>query len=186
MAEARSARRVVPLFAALSALSILQGILDFGAPALLGTRPFAFTYSLASHGAPLLFLAIFLHNAGLALLLPGVGFLAMRAERREANRRALRVILLTTAIAAAAMGLVYVLGGRGTFDLKHALILLAGETAALLLVALAAFRAMAPMVAARPDDAAWTRALVALRAPIAVSLALLALLAALETSGPLA
>lgn len=169
------------LLATLATASILQGIADFGGALLLGAPLFGFTTTIADHFGPLgLYLAIFGHNLGLACLMPGIGYLAARAERTKNGRRFLGRLLLSALGLAMAAGLIYILRGPGHFTLGIALPILAGEAVAILYVGWLAHAQFARFDEHPPNETTLREALAHTRTPLLYAATALALLAAAE------
>lgn len=176
-----SPRTQVALLATLAAAAIAQGVADFTGAAMVGAPLFSFTHGIAERFGPLgLFAAILAHNVGLACLIPGIGYLAARAEDASDGRVLLGRVLFVGLVAAMGAGLLYVLRGPGDFTLGIALPLLAGEAAAVLYVAHAAHAQFARFRAAPPDEKTLGEALQGVRVPLAFGASALAVLAAAE------
>lgn len=128
-------------FAVLATLSLLQGWVDVLLPAMRGETPFGFLFTMTERfGAGFFVAYIFLHNLGLACLVPGYGFLAAWFERRTVNRFLIG-ILLTGAVAASLMVAIYfILSAPHLFELPLALALLVGEACGVLALAVASAR----------------------------------------------
>lgn len=99
----RRAPRIGTYFVAgaslLAAFSLLTGFFDVALPALVDRPRFPILFALAgAFGPGYLFVHIFLHNLGLALLVPGVGLLAASFEKDPRNRRHIGPILAIAAI----------------------------------------------------------------------------------------
>jgi hypothetical protein len=93
---------------ALLVLSVVTGIYDVLLPALAGARPF---YHLAkfldAFGYFYLYLHIYVHNLGLACLLPAVGLMAMYYEKKTQFRPLILNVLAFTSLIALYSGLIY-------------------------------------------------------------------------------
>jgi hypothetical protein len=128
-------------FTVLATLSLLQGMVDVVIPTLRGEDPFGFIYSMTERFGPGFFIAyIFVHNLGLASVVPGFGFLAAWFERRTANRFLVGLILLGAVVTALFVAMQFILTARGDFHLPLSLALLLGEACGVLLLAVAAVR----------------------------------------------
>lgn len=127
------------LFALLATMSILQGWVDVVLPAFRGESPFGFLYRQTERVGPWFFVGyVFVHNLGLACLVPGYGFLAARFERRTANRFVIGVLLALAVLATLLVALHFVLTASQRFDLPLTLALLVGEACGVLALAFAA------------------------------------------------
>lgn len=125
----------------LASVSILQGVVDVVIPALQGREPFALLYDMeAKFGPWFLALWVFMHNLGLACLVPGIGFLAARFERRTELRGHIGVLLAGAVILSLAFALQYILVARERFNLAFALPLYTAEAFVVLVTSVVAAR----------------------------------------------
>ncbi|HVM45488.1 MAG TPA: hypothetical protein VM582_06090 [Candidatus Thermoplasmatota archaeon] len=130
---------MLALFVALATVSILQGILDIVLPTLRGEPLFGFLYATTEAFGPWFFIAyIFVHNLGLACLVPGYGFLAARFERSKTNRFIVGLLLAGAVVASIVVAAHFVLTAPERFHLPTTMALLVGEACAVLALALAA------------------------------------------------
>lgn len=125
-------------FAVLATLSLLQGIVDVVLPVLQGERAFGFLFSMTERFGPAFFVSyIFVHNLGLACLVPGYGFVAAWFERRTVNRFLIGILLTGAVVAALLVAVQFVLSAPEQFELPLALALLVGESCGVLALAVA-------------------------------------------------
>lgn len=142
-AEARSLRAaprwptlMLGAMAVLGGISILQGIIDVVLPALTGQEPFAFLFAGAERFGPAFLTAyLFVHNLGLACIVPGFGFVAGYFEKQTTNRQRIGFILLGAVFVSLLVALEYLIQAADRFDLAFALSLFTLEAIAVLLVA---------------------------------------------------
>ncbi|HEX2021089.1 MAG TPA: hypothetical protein VHH36_00125, partial [Candidatus Thermoplasmatota archaeon] len=112
---------VLALCAVTATLSILQGVVDVVLPALQGEEPFGFLLRATEAYGPAFFIAyVFVHNLGLACLVPGFGFLAAWFERKTRNRTLIGVLLAGAVVASLLVALQYLLLAHDRFDLRIA------------------------------------------------------------------
>lgn len=138
------------LSAVLATLSLAQGIVDVAIPAITGTEPFGFLFEQTERVGPAFLIGyVFVHNLGLACLVPGYGFLAAWFERRTANRFIIGVLLASAVITSLLVALQFVLTARERFDLPTALTIFFVEAAAVLAVAVPAARELRGFVPTR-------------------------------------
>ncbi|MHB8605933.1 MAG: hypothetical protein ACYDCK_11830 [Thermoplasmatota archaeon] len=124
----------------LALASLATGILDVALPVLQGEPPFSSLFATVSYlGYPYLFLHIFVHNFGLACLVPGVGLAGASLERTQQRRVLIAIILLGAVILGLLAAVEYILES-GRFDLPVALALLALESLGVLTLAFAGYR----------------------------------------------
>lgn len=134
----------------LATLSLCQGVIDVVLPVVLGEAPFRFLFLQTERFGPAFLVGyIFLHNLGLACVVPGYGFLAAWFERRTANRFLIGV-LLAAAVAVSLFGtLQFVLEASERFDLPTSLAIFFAEAAAVLAVAVSGARELKGFVPTR-------------------------------------
>lgn len=129
--------------AVLATLSLVQGIIDVVIPAVRGEEPFGFLFHMTSLlGLPFLVGYVFVHNLGLACVVPGFGFVASRFERHLDNRRLIGLILVGAVIASLLTGLLYLIQAAPRFNLAFALPLFLAEALGILLLAWPSAREM--------------------------------------------
>lgn len=173
---------LLALFAALAVVSLAQGIVDVVVPTIRHQRPFGLLFALGqSYGAAAFGAYIFVHNLGLASLVPGLGFLAARFERNPRNRPLIAALLVGAVVSALLVAALYLIRTPERFDLRVAIPLFLGEAMAVLALAVTAALELRRYVPTR--KVAWSlvtpfRTLVV---PAVVSALLLALLAYVET-----
>lgn len=127
--------------ALLATLSVAQGLVDVAIPVLRGEAPFGFLFEqTARHGPAFLVGYVFVHNLGLACLVPGFGFVAARFERSTRNRFLIGVLLAGAVACSLIVGLEFILDARERFDLPAALTIFFAEAASVLAVAVPAAR----------------------------------------------
>lgn len=164
-------------FCALATLSLAQGILDVTLPRVLGTEPFGVLYGLSgAYGPSFYFAYVLAHNLGLACIVPGYGFAGAWMDQRPMQRRVIAAMLLAGVASGLALTLAALLSAQERFQLAVALPLYLGEAVSVLVMAALSARELV-----RFDARRGFRPLLALLWPFAVSAALLALLAAVET-----
>lgn len=172
---------LLALFAVLATVSLAQGIVDVVLPTLRGERPFGFLFEMSSRYGPVFFGAyIFVHNLGLACLVPGYGFLAAWFEKRTANRALIGAILAGAVAFSLLTALTYIVRAPERFDLAVSVPLFLGEAASVLVMALLAARELRGFVPTRAYDWSLMTPFRRLRVPFVASAALLAVLAAFE------
>lgn len=169
------------LFAVLATLSLLQGVVDVVIPTATGAPSFGFLMEATEAYGPGFFVAyIFVHNLGLACVVPGFGFLAARFEKKTVNRGMIGLLLAGSVVVSLLVAAQYILSTPELFDLPLALTLLAGEAAGVLALSIAAARELRGFV----PTPAYTWSLVTpfrrLGLPLAVSSAVLLFLAVWE------
>lgn len=169
------------VFAVLATLSLLQGIVDVVIPQMTGGASFGFLFGMTEAYGPGFFIAyIFVHNLGLACVVPGFGFVAARFEKKTMNRGLIGVLLAGSVVASLLVAAQYMLARPEMFDLPVALTLLIGEAAAVLALAITAARELRGFV----PTPAYTWSLVTpfrrLGIPLAVSSTVLLFLAVWE------
>lgn len=169
------------LFAVLATLSLAQGFVDVVLPTLRGDRPFGFLFRATELFGPVFFAAyVFVHNLGLACLVPGYGFVAAWFEKRTRNRTLIGLILVGAVVAALGTAAVYVVRAPERFDMLVTLPLFVGESLAVLVLSVAAARELRGFVPTRVYDWALIAPIRKLRGPFVLSALLLAALALFE------
>lgn len=132
---------VLGAFAVLATLSLLQGVVDVVIPVATGEPVFGFLFAMTELYGPWFFVGyIFVHNLGLACLVPGYGFLAAYYERRTVNRGLIGVLLAASVLATLVVAAQFVLAAPERFDLPFASALLVGEACGVLALAFASAR----------------------------------------------
>lgn len=171
------------LLAALAALSLAQGIVDLVLPALTGEEPFGLLFEMSGrHGVPFLAGYVFLHNLGLAALVPGFGFVAAWFEKKTANRAHIGLLLAGSVGLSLLVGLQYILTARERFDLLLTLPLFLAEAGAVMLVAVVAARELRGFVPTPAYEWSLVKPLRAILPPFTASAAVLAALALVEAA----
>lgn len=174
---------MLALFAVLATLSVAQGIVDVVLPTIRGEEPFGFLFrAYAAFGPAFLWAYVFVHNLGLACLVPGFGFLAAPFERRTENRRIIGLLLAGAVVGSLLTALQYMLTARERFDLLYTLPLFVGEALAVLVLALAAARELKGFVPTRRYEWSLVAPFRRLRVPFLAATLLLAALGALEAA----
>lgn len=172
---------LLALFAVLATLSLAQGFVDVVLPTLRGERPFGFLFEMTERHGPVFFAAyVFLHNLGLACLVPGYGFIAAWFEKRTANRTLIGVILAAAVVFSLLTAATYIVRAPERFDLRVSVPLFIGEAASVLVLALMAARELRGFVPTRVYDWSLVTPFRKLRAPFMASAAALAVLSAFE------
>lgn len=138
-------------FALLATLSLLQGWADIVLPILTGEPPFGFLYAMTELFGPAFFiLYVFIHNLGLACLVPGYGFLAAYFEKKPANRFIVGALLTGSVAASLLVAAHFIFTAPTQFHLPTTLALLVGEACGVLALAVAAARELRGYVPTRP------------------------------------
>lgn len=136
--------------AVLATLSIFQGIIDVVLPVLRGESPFGFLFAQTERFGPGFFIGyVFVHNLGLACLVPGYGFLAAWFERHTANRFLIGIVLAAAVACSLAVALEFILQASHRFDLPTAMTIFFAEASAVLAVAVPAARELKGFVPTR-------------------------------------
>lgn len=165
----------------LAAFSIATGILDIGWPALTSQPRFEFLIRAAETlGPEYLFLHIFLHNLGLALIVPSVGLLAAAFERNPAARRWLGPVLAFGVLGSLLAAVELVLR-RGYWREEIVMGLLLVECGAVLLATWAGLRSLRGYVPTRKPAWSWWQPVREMAPYAAVSAIALAFGAFVET-----
>lgn len=164
-------------------MSIGQGIIDVVVPALTGGRPFELLLSWTQQLGPA-FLGgyVFVHNLGLACVVPGFGFAAARYERIPRNRGRIGLLLAGSVVLSLVVALQYLLMAHEKFDLRVALPIYLAEAIAVLVLAVPAARELRGFVPTPRYGWSLVHPFRNLRRPFMVSLVTLALLAVVEAA----
>lgn len=174
-------------FSLLATLSILQGWVDIVLPVLTGGRSFGFLYEMTERFGPWFFIGyVFVHNLGLACLVPGYGFLAAYFERRTANRFLIGLLLTASLVASLLVAAHFILTAPALFHMPTTIALFVGEACGVLALALAATRELRGFVPTRAYAWSLVRPFQRLRLPLAYSTATLLLLSLFEAWAVLA
>lgn len=172
---------VLGFYAVLATLSLLQGVVDVAIPVLYGEEPFGLLFDLTERLGPGFFIAyIFVHNLGLACLVPGYGFLAAWFERRAANRFIIGMLLTLTVTATLLVAAHFVLTAPSHFDVPLALALLVGESCGVLALAVAAAAELKDFVPTRAYEWSLVHPFRRLQVPLGYSALLLFVLSVWE------
>lgn len=172
---------VLGLCAVLATLSLMQGVVDVVLPALAGEPPFGFLFAATARFGPAFFIGyVFVHNLGLACLVPGFGFVAARFERKTRNRSLIGVVLAAAVVVSLLVALQYLVFAHRRFDLAIAIPLYAGEALSVLALALAGALELRGFVPTRRYEWALVTPFRRLGLPLATTAALLVLLATVE------
>lgn len=168
-------------FAVLATLSVFQGWVDVALPAMRGERPFAFLFEMTERFGPAFFVGyIFVHNLGLACLVPGYGFLAAWFERRTVNRFVIGLLLMSAVVVSLMVAVVFMLNAPQQFQLPLALALLVGESCGVLALAVAAAEELRDFVPTKRYEWSLITPFRRLRVPLGYSVVLLLLLSIWE------
>lgn len=129
---------VLGAFCILATLSIVQGVVDVAIPALTGEESFGFLFGMTEkYGAAFFVAYIFLHNLGLASIVPGYGFLAAYYERRTVNRGVIGLMLAGAVVASLLVAAHFIMTAPERFDIPFATALLVCEACGVLALAYA-------------------------------------------------
>lgn len=168
-------------FAVLATLSLFQGWIDVVVPALRGEKPFTFLFEMTERfGAGFFIAYIFIHNLGLACLVPGFGFLAAWFERRTVNRFAIGVLLMCAVIASLLVAVHFILNAPQQFELPLTLALLVGESCGVLALAVAAAEELRGFIPTRTYEWSLITPFKRLSVPVGYSALLLLILSIWE------
>lgn len=168
-------------FAVSATLSILQGVADVVLPVSRGELPFGFLFGMtAQYGSGFFVAYVFLHNLGLACLVPGFGFLAAWYERHTVNRFLIGIMLAGAVFASIATATYFIFSGPGMFDLPLATGLLVGEACGVLALAVASAQQLRGFVPTPAYEWSLVKPFRELRVPLAYSATLLLLLSVWE------
>lgn len=160
-------------YASLAAVSLLQGVVDLVVPALQGDAPFGFLYAgTETFGPAFLGAYVFVHNLGLASLVPGFGFVALWFEKHPPNRRVIAMLLVGAVVATLLVSVQYIIQS-GRFDLVRTLPLFAAEAVGVLVLAIPAARQMRGFVPTPAYGWSLVTPLRSLRAPLLASVLIL-------------
>lgn len=179
--------RLLALLVALATLSLAQGIVDVVIPTITGAPPFGFLFAMTERFGPWFFVGyIFLHNLGLASIVPGYGFLAARFERNPRNRAVIGVLLLGSIVVSLLVATQFIISASERFHMPLALTLLVGEACGVLALAYAAARELRGFVPTRAYAWSLVTPFRNLGEPLAYSVAVLLLLSLWEAYALLA
>lgn len=171
---------MLAIFALLATISLLQGIADLVIPTLTGATPFGFLFKMTErYGAPFFIAYIFVHNLGLACLVPGYGFLAAYYERRPANRTLVGFLLAGAVLATLLVAAQFIFTSPDV-QLATSLTLLVGEGSAVMALAIAGAIELRGFVPTRAYAWSLVKPFRALKAPFAYSVAVLLFLSVFE------
>lgn len=174
-------------FAMLATLSILQGWADIVLPVLTDGEPFGFLYAMTERFGPGFFIGyVFVHNLGLACLVPGYGFLAAWFERRTVNRFIVGVLLAGSVAASLLVAAHFILTAPTSFHLPTSLALLVGESCGVLALAVASARELRGFVPTPQYEWSLVHPFRNLREPLGYSVIVLLLLSIFEAWAVLA
>lgn len=169
------------LFCVLATLSLFQGIVDVVIPVLTGAPSFGFLFEMTDRFGPWFFIGyIFVHNLGLACLVPGYGFLAAWFERRKVNRFLIGVLLTGAVVGSLLVAAHFILSAPTRFHLPVSLALLTGEACGVLALAVAAARELKDFVPTRAYEWSLVKPYQNLRVPLGYSAVLLFVLSLFE------
>lgn len=173
---------MLALFASIGTLSLLQGVVDILVPTLTGARPFDFLFRATDLLGPAFFAAyVFLHNLGLACLVPGFGFVAAKLERKTANRGLIGLLLAGAVVTSLLVGAEFLVQASDRYDPLFVIPLFLVEAAGVLALAIPAARQLRGFVPTRAYEWSLVAPMRALRWPLAWSCALLLVASAAET-----
>lgn len=169
------------LCAILAAISLTQGIIDLVVPALTGREPFGFLFDATQRFGPNFFIGyIFVHNLGLATLVPGVGFLAAWFEKKTVNRGLIGFLLAGAVALSLLVTLQYLVQAQERFDMRFAIPLYVAEALAVMALALASAAELRGFVPTRTYQWSLVTPFKRLTLVLVASASILALLATLE------
>lgn len=173
---------LLALCAVMATLSLAQGIVDLVIPTLQNEEPFGFLFGAANAFGPnFLIVYIFIHNFGLACLVPGVGFLAAFYEKKTVNRGVIGILLAGAVILSLLIALQYLIQAKERFDLSIAIPIYVGEALTVLAMSIASAMELRGFVPTRRYQWALVTPFRRLALVLATTAAVLALLATLET-----
>jgi hypothetical protein len=177
---------MLAIFAVLATVSLAQGVVDVVLPTVRGERLFGFLFEASEMYGPAFFGGyVFVHNLGLACLVPGYGFLAAWFEKRKANRTLIGLILAGAVVFSLLTALTYIVQAPERFDLRVAVPLFVGESVGVLLLSVAAARELRGFVPTRAYEWSLVTPFERLRGHFLASMMLLAVLAAAEAAAVL-
>lgn len=169
-------------FCALATLSLLQGFLDILIPTVRGEPSFGFLFSMTERFGPWFLVAyIFVHNMGLACLVPGYGFLAARFEKSTKNRWIIGLLLSGAVVTSLLVAAQLVFTTAERFDLRLASIWLLGEAGSVLFLTLVATRQLKDFIPTRRYAWSLITPFQRLRVPLVFAVTMLLLLSVWET-----
>ena len=167
--------------AVMATLSVCQGVVDVVLPVLQGEEPFGFLFTqTARFGPGFLVGYVFVHNLGLACLVPGFGFLAAWFERSTRNRFIIGVLLAGAVTCSLVVALEFVLQASERFDLPAALTIFFAEAASVLAVAVPAARELKGFVPTRRYEWSLVTPFRRLGVPLAYACTMLLLVSVVE------
>ncbi|MEA3200806.1 MAG: hypothetical protein QOE90_2234 [Thermoplasmata archaeon] len=178
---------LLALFAVISVVSLVQGVVDVVVPTIHQERPFGFLFAATETFGPAFFaLYIFVHNLGLATLVPGLGFFAARFERNPKNRGLIGALLTGAVVCALIVAALYMARAPERFDLRVSIPLFLGEAVSVLALSISASLELRRYVPTRKIGWSLVHPFRTLVVPALVSAALLAVLAVVEARAVLA
>gem|GEM_PF-3837193 len=170
------------LFALVAVVSLVQGMVDVVIPTIHQEPPFQLLFRESERYGPLFFGAyIFVHNMGLATLVPGFGFVAARLEKKPKNRTWIAILLVGAVIAALAVAALYIARTPDRFRLAVSIPLFLGESVSVLALGVTAALELRGFVPTRKLGWSLVKPFRTLALPALVSAALLVVLAVVET-----
>lgn len=168
-------------FCVLATLSLFQGIVDVVIPVVRGEPAFGFLFQMTERFGPVFFVAyIFVHNLGLACLVPGYGFLAAWFERSKVNRFLIGVLLTGAVVGSLLVATHFILSAPTRFHLPVTLALLVGEACGVLALTVAATRELRDFVPTRAYQWSLVKPYQNLRVPLGYSAGVLFVLSLWE------
>ena len=172
---------VLVAFCVLATLSLAQGIVDVVLPVSRGEQAFGFLFSMTERHGPSFFVAyIFLHNLGLACLVPGFGFVAAYYEKKTVNRGLIGLLLTGAVVMSLLVAIHFIVSAPDRFDLPLASALLVGEACGVLALAVAAAAQLRGFVPTRRYEWSLVTPFRQLGIPFAYSAILLLLMSLFE------
>lgn len=173
---------MLAVLALLATLSLAQGVVDVVLPVLTGGEPFGFLFSQTARFGPAFLVGyVFLHNLGLACVVPGFGFLAAWFERSTRNRFVIGLLLSGSVVVSLFGTLQFVLEASELFDLPTALGIFVVEASAVLAVAFCATRELKGFVPTRRYEWSLVTPFRNLGVPLAYAVAALLAVSLFET-----
>ncbi|MFA5861232.1 MAG: hypothetical protein WDA16_06005 [Candidatus Thermoplasmatota archaeon] len=173
---------ILAFLACLGTISLMQGVFDIVIPSLTGQQPFGFLFQMTAILGPVFFtLYVFIHNLGLACIVPGFGFAAVWLEKKKHNRKHIATLLSGAVIVGLLVGLEFLLQASDRFDLARVLPLFVIESAGVLLLVVPSARELRTLVPTRTYEWSLLAPLQALAVPLIMSSAVLAAASAYET-----
>lgn len=173
---------MLAMLACLGTLSLLQGVFDIAVPTVLGEQPFGLLFQATQTFGPAFFAVyVFLHNFGLACLVPGFGLVAVLLEKEKRNRKHIATLLSGAVILGLLVGLEFLVQASSRFDLVRVVPLFVAEALGVLILVIPAAREVRSLVPTRTYAWSLVTPMRKLATPLVLSCGVLALASAYET-----